>query len=143
MILHAGLFTKDETSMWYYRVIHKRWDFNVILHAGLFTKDETSMPTKTSVDMDIRRIWRSILLSEILLLLGKLNYLAVKVASLKLRADQYMHTWYPCTAVSEVWSFVGNFEAEFKEFKSRLKSAKIRFKLSASLNTILSETNHN
>ena len=64
----------------------------MILHAGLFTKDETSMPTKNSVDMDIRRIWRSILLSEILLLLGKLNYLAVKVASLKLKADQYMHT---------------------------------------------------
>ena len=39
-------------------------------------------------------------------------------------------------------------EAEFKEFKSRLKSAKTRFKLSAGLNletfdTILSETNHN
>ena len=39
-------------------------------------------------------------------------------------------------------------EAEFKEFKSRLKSAKTRFKLSAGLNLetfeiILSETNHN
>jgi len=42
----------------------------------------------------------------------------------------------------------GKDEAEFKEFKSRLKSAKTRFKLSAGLNletfdTILSETNHN
>ena len=39
-------------------------------------------------------------------------------------------------------------EAEFKEFKSRLKSTKTRFKLSADLNletlgTILSETSHN
>ena len=40
-------------------------------------------------------------------------------------------------------------EAEFKEFKSRLKSAKTRFKLSAgglnleTFDTILSETNHN
>ena len=39
-------------------------------------------------------------------------------------------------------------ETEFKEFMSRLKSAKTRFKLSAGLNfetfdTILSETNHN
>ena len=38
-------------------------------------------------------------------------------------------------------------EAEFKEFKSRLKSAKTRFKLSTGLNletfdTILSETNN-
>ena len=38
-------------------------------------------------------------------------------------------------------------EAEFKEFEPRLKSAKTRFKLSASLNlelfdTILSGTNH-
>ena len=42
----------------------------------------------------------------------------------------------------------GKDEAEFKEFKSRLKSAKTRFKLSAGFNletfdTILSETNHN
>ena len=40
-----------------------------------------------------------------------------------------------------------NPEAEFKEFKSRLKPAKTRFKLSAGLNLetfdrILSETNH-
>jgi len=39
-------------------------------------------------------------------------------------------------------------EAEFKEFKSGLKSAKTRFKLSAGINlqtfdTILCETNHN
>ena len=39
-------------------------------------------------------------------------------------------------------------EAEFKEFKPRLKSAKTRIKLSAGLNietfdTVLSETNHN
>ena len=39
-------------------------------------------------------------------------------------------------------------EAEIKEFKSRLKSAKTRFKMSAGLNlgrfdTILSESNHN
>jgi len=39
-------------------------------------------------------------------------------------------------------------QAEFKEFKSQLKSAKTLFKLSASLNletfdTNLSETNHN
>ena len=44
---------------------------------------------------------------------------------------------------SYIWS-----EAEFKEFKSRLKSTKTQFKLSTGLNletfdTILSETNHN
>ena len=44
--------------------------------------------------------------------------------------------------------YVSQPKAEFKEFKSRLKSAKTRFKLSAGLNletfdTILSETNHN
>ena len=52
--------------------------------------------------------------------------------------------------VDGIWkcSIAKRTEAEFKEFKSRLNSAKTRFKLSADLNletfdTILSETNQN
>ena len=43
MILHAGLFTKDETSMWYYMQGYSQKMRLQCDITGLFTKDETSM----------------------------------------------------------------------------------------------------
>ncbi len=65
---------------------------------------------------------------------------------IKLKLILFWINSYQWVRSSEV--LIKSTEAEFKEFKSRLKSAKTRFKLSTGLNfetfdTILSETNHN
>jgi len=65
-----------------------------------------------------------------------------------LRQLMKYYFWTKILVAKKLPESIHELEAEFKEFKSRLISAKTRFKLSAGSNletfdTIISETNHN